>query len=111
MLIAADTPWRELGTIPASGLELAPAYRKFDAVERFGIIIGEDRDNPGCRCGEVITGKTSLADCPLFGEACTPINPIGPCMVSSEGTCAAWYKYNRHRPVTRAADRDQEAPS
>lgn len=93
--VSADTAWRELGTIPHSGLELAPPYRRFDALERFGIQLGADDDHPLCRCGEVITGKTEPADCPAFAHACTPLNPIGPCMVSSEGTCAAWYKYNR----------------
>jgi hydrogenase expression/formation protein HypD len=93
--VAADAPWRELGVIPNSGLELAPRYQRFDALRRFDITLGEDEDNPMCRCGEVITGKAEPAECPAFAEACTPLTPIGPCMVSSEGTCAAWYKYNR----------------
>ncbi|HPM22408.1 MAG TPA: hydrogenase formation protein HypD [Phycisphaerae bacterium] len=93
--VPADTAWRELGTIPQSGLELAPPYRRFDALERFGVQLGADENHPLCRCGEVITGKAEPADCPAFADACTPLSPIGPCMVSSEGTCAAWYKYNR----------------
>ena len=90
-----DTVWRELGVIPNSGLKLAPAYERFDAIRRFGILLGEDEDNPDCRCGEVIVGKVEPRDCALFGNGCTPLNPVGPCMVSSEGTCAAWYKYSQ----------------
>jgi hydrogenase expression/formation protein HypD len=91
----ADTVWRAMGTIPASGLELRPAYRRFDAVSQLGLIIGEDYEQPGCRCGEVIQGKLLPPACSLFGKICTPTSPVGPCMVSSEGTCAAWYKYGR----------------
>jgi len=93
--VVADAPWRELGVIPQSGLELAPPYRRFDALERFGVALGEDEDHPLCRCGEVITGKVEPRECTAFARQCTPLSPIGPCMVSSEGTCAAWYKYAR----------------
>jgi len=96
VFVTCDAPWRALGVIPASGLELAPAYERFDAVKRFGIVIGEDCDPPGCRCGEVIQGKVEPVECGLFGSDCTPVHPVGPCMVSSEGTCAAWFKYHRH---------------
>lgn len=89
----ADTVWRAMGTIPGSGLELRAAYRKFDAVSQLALTIGEDYEQPGCRCGEVIQGKLLPKDCGLFGKTCTPSLPVGPCMVSSEGTCAAWYKY------------------
>ena len=89
----SDTPWRALGVIRESGLELRPAYKSFDAVERFGIEVGEDVDHPACRCGEVIQGKATPDGCQLFGTSCTPMEPLGPCMVSSEGTCSAWYKY------------------
>ncbi len=91
--VRADTPWRALGVIPHSGLELAPAYQHFDALRRFSIELGEDEDHPACRCGEVIQGKAQPDECPLFARECTPLTPIGPCMVSSEGTCAAWHKY------------------
>jgi len=91
----ADAVWRALGVIPASGLRLREAYRGFDAIERFGIEEGPDEEPPGCRCGEVIQGKVEPVECPLFGKRCTPRQPVGPCMVSSEGTCAAWYKYSR----------------
>ncbi len=96
----ADAPWRAIGEIPASGLELRPAYRRFDALRRFRIELGPDEDHPACRCGEVIQGKAAPDECPLFGHRCNPLSPIGPCMVSSEGTCAAWYKYNRVSSVT-----------
>ncbi|UCD28434.1 MAG: hydrogenase formation protein HypD [Planctomycetota bacterium] len=88
--------WRAMGTIPASGLELRKRYKRFDALAQFDLTIGPDYDPPGCRCGEVIQGKVEPNSCSLFGMECTPIRPIGPCMVSSEGTCAAWYKYGRH---------------
>ncbi len=90
----AATPWRELGTIPDSGLELRPRYRRFDAAARFALNVNEDIDNPACRCGLVIQGKLDPPECRLFGRGCTPLTPIGPCMVSSEGTCAAWYRYS-----------------
>jgi hydrogenase expression/formation protein HypD len=88
-------PWRGLGRLPHSGLILRDEFRAFDACERFEI---EEIDVPepaGCRCGDVITGRCTPAQCGLFARVCTPINPIGPCMVSSEGTCGAWFKYAR----------------
>jgi hydrogenase expression/formation protein HypD len=90
-----DAVWRAMGTIPASGLVLRDAYRAFDAREHFGLEIGADYDPPGCRCGEVIQGRVEPRDCPLFADTCTPSSPVGPCMVSSEGTCAAAFKYER----------------
>jgi hydrogenase expression/formation protein HypD len=89
----ASSLWRAIGSIPASGLELREGYRRFDALSVFDLTIGPDYDPPGCRCGEVIQGKVEPGECSLFGTQCTPVKPIGPCMVSSEGTCAAWYKY------------------
>ena len=103
VFVPADTVWRAMGTLPASGLDLRDRYRRFDAVERLGVEIGPDVCPPGCLCGEVIQGKVSPGQCPLFGEVCTPIEPVGPCMVSTEGTCAAWYKYNR--PAAGAGDK------
>lgn len=91
----ADDAWRAMGTIPASGLALRAPYRRFDARERFGVAFGPDVQPPGCLCGEVIQGKVSPPDCALFGTGCTPLAPVGPCMVSSEGSCAAWYRYGR----------------
>lgn len=91
-----DAAWRALGVMPKSGLDLRDEFSAFDAFTRFGLVLGEDEDPPGCRCGEVITGQCGPLDCGLFGGLCTPVTPIGPCMVSSEGTCQAWFKYRRH---------------
>ena len=91
----ADTVWRALGTIPGSGLEIVPRYARFDAIDRFDLAEGEEKVHPACRCGEVIQGKIDPIACSLFGSACTPLTPIGPCMVSSEGSCAAWHKYGQ----------------
>ncbi len=95
VFVRADTTWRGLGVIPESGLELASTYKHFDALDRLGLRLGEDLDDPACRCGEVIQGKVDPRECSLFDRDCTPLHPVGPCMVSSEGTCAAWHKYNR----------------
>lgn len=97
VFVVADAAWRALGVIPLSGLELAPRYRRFDALRRFGVTLGEDHDPAACRCGEVIQGKCEPHECALFDRGCTPLTPIGPCMVSGEGTCAAWYRYGRVR--------------
>lgn len=90
-----DVRWRGLGVIPQSGLALRSAYQAFDAQFRFGLSPADDVEPPGCICGDVITGRATPHDCRLFGRACTPISPIGPCMVSGEGTCQAWFKYHR----------------
>lgn len=90
-----DAEWRALGTIPGSGLVLRESYRDFDAVERLGLSVGENYEPSGCRCGEVIQGRATPEQCALFGVGCTPSQPVGPCMVSSEGTCAAYYKYGK----------------
>jgi hydrogenase expression/formation protein HypD len=89
--------WRGLGILPESGMKLRPPFIRFDARERFGLRTSPEREPAGCRCGDVITGRCVPADCPLFAAACTPVKPIGPCMVSSEGTCQAWFKYRRGR--------------
>lgn len=98
-----DVVWRALGTIPRSGLRLRSRYERFDALRRFGVTPGGDADNPACRCGEVIQGLVEPDECPLYGTRCTPTDPVGPCMVSSEGTCAAWHRYHRHRGATAAS--------
>ena len=91
-----DTNWRSIGIIPDSGLALNAKYQKFDAVSKFDLSdIEKDYHIEGCKCGEVIQGKITPAQCPLFGKSCKPEEPVGPCMVSSEGTCGAWYKYNK----------------
>ncbi len=90
-----DAVWRGIGSISDSGLRIRSAYADYDAIHRFQMTFGQDHAPPGCLCGQVIQGKVTPAECPLFGGSCTPITPIGPCMVSSEGTCSAWYKYGR----------------
>lgn len=91
---SVDSEWRGIGVIPNSGLELNETYEEFDARKKFGIPHMEGHANPGCRCGDILRGDCSPIDCPLYGKACTPEHPVGACMVSSEGTCSAFYKYN-----------------
>lgn len=118
--------WRGIGVIPGSGLKLRPAFARFDACVKYGLGLDEtgswavgSKNGPGelgsaarsstsceaasisedegsCRCGDVLKGRILPPDCPLFGKACRPEKPFGPCMVSSEGSCAAYYKYERH---------------
>lgn len=88
-----DAVWRGIGIIPGSGLRLNEAYRSHDARAAFDVPPMEDRPNPACRCGDVLTGRIRPFECPLFGKRCTPTDPVGACMVSSEGTCSAYYKY------------------
>jgi hydrogenase expression/formation protein HypD len=90
-----DARWRGMGIIPESGLVLRDKYRHFDAVQRFELSEPDEHEPPGCICGKVISGAALPVQCKLFGRACTPVSPIGPCMVSSEGTCSAWFKYGR----------------
>ncbi len=89
----ADTLWRGLGMIPASGLKIKKEYEEFDAEVRFNITLPESGEAKGCKCGEILKGLNIPTECPLFAKRCTPQKPIGPCMVSSEGTCAAYHKY------------------
>jgi hydrogenase expression/formation protein HypD len=93
----ADVSWRGVGVIPRSGMEIRPRYSFYNAKVRFNLQAKNVPEPPGCRCGEVITGRCTPEDCKLFGGVCTPVNPIGPCMVSSEGTCQAWFKYHREK--------------
>ncbi len=90
---ASEAWWRGLGPIAGSGLSLRPEWKEFDAAERFGIYPGESIEPPGCRCGEVLSGTMAPDGCSLFGVVCTPASPVGPCMVSSEGACAACHRY------------------
>jgi len=90
---SVDSVWRGLGMIKKSGLEIKKEYKDFDAEKRYGLKEIEERKETGCRCGEVIKGEIEPVDCPLFAKKCTPERPLGPCMVSSEGTCSAYYKY------------------
>jgi len=88
-----DALWRGIGTIPGSGLVMTDAYKAFDAFDALGVTLKESKPLPGCRCGEVLKGIMPPNQCPLFAKACTPASPVGPCMVSTEGSCAAYYKY------------------
>jgi hydrogenase expression/formation protein HypD len=88
-----DASWRGIGTITGSGLAIRSKYSNFDAAHVLGVTFGESHVNPLCRCGDILRGVSTPLDCRLFGRACTPAHPIGPCMVSGEGVCAAYYKY------------------
>jgi hydrogenase expression/formation protein HypD len=90
---ACDSRWRGLGDLPASGLALREEYAAFDAARALEVEPEETVPDRGCICGAVLTGAKAPAECSLFGEDCTPARPVGPCMVSSEGSCAAAYKY------------------
>lgn len=85
--------WRGLGPIPDSGLRVADEFRDFDASTRFAVELPPPREPAGCRCGDVLRGLVNPSQCPLFASSCTPESPVGACMVSSEGTCAAHYRY------------------
>jgi hydrogenase expression/formation protein HypD len=89
----SEAEWRGLGRVPASGLMLRSGYARFDAVLAFPVDPGPTLEHEGCRCGDVLRGVAEPPDCPLFRLVCTPARPIGPCMVSDEGACAAWYQY------------------
>ncbi len=89
----SDAEWRGIGVIPRSGLGLRPEFAEYDAAKRYDLPEVDAPDPPGCKCGEVLKGFIQAPQCPLFRKVCTPRNPIGPCMVSSEGACAARYRY------------------
>jgi hydrogenase expression/formation protein HypD len=89
--------WRGLGLVPYSGLKLKQAYARFDAEVRFAMTELRVADNPACECGAILRGVKKPVDCKLFGTVCTPETPMGSCMVSSEGACAAHWTYGRFR--------------
>jgi len=91
--------WRGLGEVPYSALRIKERYRPYDAEARYGIGYRSVPDHRACECGAILRGVKSPADCKVFGTVCTPDNPIGSCMVSSEGACAAHYTYGRFRSV------------
>jgi len=93
--------WRGLGEIPASALKIRQAYAPFDAERRFAMDYVPARDNPACDCGDILRGVKKPVDCKLFGSACSPESPMGSCMVSSEGACAAHWTYGRFRDGQR----------
>ncbi|MGQ9701650.1 MAG: hydrogenase formation protein HypD [bacterium] len=88
-----DSLWRGIGMIPKSGLRLKKAYQQFDATRKYDIDIPKPYKAKGCICGKILLGVKTPPECPLFGKKCTPSNPVGACMVSSEGSCAAYYRY------------------
>jgi hydrogenase expression/formation protein HypD len=88
-----DAHWRGIGTIPESGLQLKPKYKERNAVRRFGVKRLQIDDPSACQCGDVLKGVKIPTDCALFGKSCSPEKPVGPCMVSAEGSCAAYYKF------------------
>jgi len=91
---SCDSDWRGIGTLPDSGLRIRDKYSQFDARQKYEIPDFSDVvDNPACRCSDVILGLIRPTECPLFENGCTPERPQGPCMISSEGACAAYYKY------------------
>ncbi len=91
----SDSNWRGLGVIPGSGLKLKAQYSKRDAEIMIPAEISLSSEKKGCICGSILRGIKTPSECPLFGSVCTPSNPAGACMVSSEGSCAAWYRYKR----------------
>ncbi|MDH6099850.1 hydrogenase formation protein HypD [Anabaenopsis sp. FSS-46] len=95
--------WRGLGDIPKSGLKIRPEYAQFDAELKFTIPNLKVRDHKACQCGEILKGTLKPWQCKVFGTACTPETPIGTCMVSSEGACAAYYKYGRLAAMSKKA--------
>jgi len=91
----SDSNWRGIAVIPGTGLKLREQYSRFDAEKVFDVRPGEPHEPKGCSCGQVLQGIKTPPECKLFGRACTPENPVGACMVSYEGSCAAYYKYGR----------------
>ena len=88
-----DDRWRGLGIIPESGLKIREEFSKFDAEKQVEVVVPESTEPRGCICGQILRGLKTPADCGLFAKKCTPMDPVGACMVSGEGTCATYYKY------------------
>ena len=90
--------WRGIGVLPESGYRFRPLFESLDARARFDVgEIPDSHDDAGCRCPEVLTARAVPSDCPLFGTRCTPLSPVGPCMVGAEGACAIWFRYDGER--------------
>ena len=92
-----DVEWRGFPVIPQSGLKLKSRFEKYDALKKFGVAIKHIEKNSACICDKVLRGIADPTDCKLFGKACTPQNPVGPCMVSHEGACKIWAVYNQKK--------------
>jgi hydrogenase expression/formation protein HypD len=88
-----EADWRGIGVVPDSGLNIRKKYEKFDAVKNFDIQVSPAREPKGCICGAVLRGVSTPLDCKLFRKTCTPEHPVGPCMVSSEGSCVTYYQF------------------
>ena len=97
MTKACDSEWRGLGMIPGSGVCLKEDWSAFDARKKYDIPPIQGKANPACRCGDVLQGKCKPSDCKVFGKVCTPQHPVGACMVSNEGACAAYYAYGDNK--------------
>ena len=96
VFIECDRKWRGIGLIPISGWRLRPEFAAFDAETRFGVAAYSADEDSECISGEVLRGVKKPQECPEFGKRCTPEHPLGATMVSSEGACAAYYRYRRH---------------
>lgn len=96
-----EASWRGIGTVPQSGLVVRARYERFDADRAFAVSPGPAREPRGCRCGDIIRGAAAPPECKLFAKVCTPESPVGPCMVSSEGACAAYYRYGTTDDLVR----------
>jgi hydrogenase expression/formation protein HypD len=97
--IPSDVHWRGFGEIAGSGLTFRQEYSDYDASFKYDTGVSLPAPKTPCRCGDLLKGKIYPADCSLFARACTPVTPVGPCMVSSEGACAVYYRYHRAYPV------------
>ena len=95
VFFAVDTDWRGLGTIERSGFVIRDELALYDATKRFNVRFEEGEESCMCQCNAIITGRGLPTDCPAFGMACTPSNPVGPCMISDEGICSSFFKYHR----------------
>jgi hydrogenase expression/formation protein HypD len=95
--------WRGLGEVPDSALKIRQVFSAFDAESRFSVAFHPVPDPRACECAAILCGQKHPADCRMFGSACTPEQPVGACMVSSEGACAAFYTYGRFRSAGRGA--------
>jgi len=90
-----NASWRGIGLIPQSGLGIREEYSPWDAAKKFSLPVFDSQEIPGCRCGDVLKGLIYPTQCPLYGRRCTPMKPVGPCMVSTEGSCATYYQYGQ----------------
>ena len=94
-----EAEWRGIGVVPGSGLKLRTEYEKYDADKKFEVKVSPAKESKGCICGAVLRGVSTPPECKLFRRVCTPERPVGPCMVSSEGSCATYYQYGEKTGV------------